>query len=239
KAADVEVIRFVPEPRCAHGLIAEPGDRTTADLEITLHVLHGLVQTAGLRHERGRIFNEGVMRQLEHERRLFDGRRLLETVIKKYDIKRFKLAKPYLCYVQGDPQQFTDQNYIILQESIQDARVLEDDPETLQSLQEGDIKELFLLIIHGGLWNIKRNILVKGDYLYLVDLEQPSTSSPADFFRKKASHNACAQADGLKEAGTLLGKGSYQWDILRELIRNEKSLQSSSYWNDLQQFFTL
>lgn len=107
-----------------------------------------------------------------------------QEAIEKFGLNRICLPKEYLVHIPDRPAVIEDANYVIVEEKITGKPIMDTDlagdPEVIRQLTQ--------LIGYTALWDINQsNVIVLGNRVCIVDMEQPNVHKPLDFFHKDIS----------------------------------------------------
>lgn len=100
-----------------------------------------------------------------------------------------KVIPTYLQHIFGRPTELSDENYVAIQEWVENLAALKElSQEKAQEIRKNipydALKEIHEAIIYGGLWDQATNLAVDGSspYYYMFDLEEPFNHKQEYFY---------------------------------------------------------
>jgi hypothetical protein len=153
--------------------------------------------------------------------------------------KNFQVLRPtptYITHIPGKANELSDENYVVVQEWINDFQEIKNLPERQRITIKGNmsfdiIKELYEATVYAALWDIASNLGVDKHscYLHIADLEEPFNHKPQFFYfqgeegKKKYVEDVIA---GLERMARFFLEDQEQFNIWKKLSEEDIDFNS-------------
>lgn len=178
---------------------------------------------------------------------------LARKVIDHYNLGQIMVPLSMLVHIPGRPNDFSDKNYLVVEEYIPNTKPLSD-PSVVAQLTPQHIRELYVFISQTGLSDLGQgeNVhMTSNGKLVWVDLEQPASTSKIDFLATplwRHWHDAFSSLESLHQllqekkrndlASLIVGLVKPDLEKIAKNERIRKELVSPRWLEDAQNEYT-